>query len=269
MQKSYGIRERNEDASTVAAHVEQLKLLGYCVLDSGFSDDELEAFSRSFEDARARNIEAHGRDFLESIDEQDTIRAPLSHDRTFLKIARHRDVLAIAEKLTGGLVVLNQQNGVINPANSEVYNQGYYHRDLPYQHFVSSRPLALNALFCLDDFTIENGATKVIPGSHKQEAFPLEQTIASTEVQVVARRGSYIILDCMTYHSGGQNRTAKDRRAVNNVYSIPFIKQQISLPALLGLDFAAGDDELARFLGYGFDVPTSVRGYYKTRRTLA
>jgi len=86
--------------------------------------------------------------------------------------------------------VLNQQNGVINPPHSERYNQGAWHRDLPYQHFVSSRPLAINALFCLDQFTIENGATKVLPASHRQEAFPSDDFVQSQATPVTAPAGS-------------------------------------------------------------------------------
>ena len=39
------------------------------------------------------------------------------------------------------------------------HHQSAFHRDLPYQHFTSSRPIAINALFCADEFTNENGAT--------------------------------------------------------------------------------------------------------------
>ena len=38
------------------------------------------------------------------------------------------------------------------------------------------------------------------------------------------------MLDTMLYHSGGVNRTGTARRAVNHLYSIPLIRQQIDLP---------------------------------------
>ena len=38
----------------------------------------------------------------------------------------------------------------------------------------------------------------------------------------------------MTFHSGGANRTLRERRAVNHVYSLPFIKQQVCLQAEFG-----------------------------------
>ena len=161
--------------------------------------------------------------------------------------------------------MLSQQNGIINPQNAQRYNQGAFHRDLPYQHFVSSHPLAINALFCLDPFTPQNGATHVVPASHKNEAFPSDATVNALQTQVGAEVGSFIILDCMLFHSGGVNRTGSPRRAVNHVYSVPFIRQQIDLPALLGADYT-DDPEVRRFLGYEVRSPADVAAFYDGRK---
>ncbi len=69
-------------------------------------------------------------------------------------------------------VVLSQKNGIINPTNAAQYDQGAWHRDLPYQHVIFSWPMATNALFCMDDFTSENGAMNMLPATHKQEESP-------------------------------------------------------------------------------------------------
>jgi ectoine hydroxylase-related dioxygenase (phytanoyl-CoA dioxygenase family) len=135
---------------------------------------------------------------------------------------------------------------------------------LPYQHFVSSRPLAINALFCLDPFTIENGATRVLPASHRQEAFPSDRFVESEAATIAAPAGSFIILDCMMFHSGGVNVTDRSRRAVNHVYSIPLLRQQIDLPDALGETFVT-DGELRKLLGYDVRTPRSAAGYLAGR----
>ncbi|MET3889536.1 ectoine hydroxylase-related dioxygenase (phytanoyl-CoA dioxygenase family) [Bosea sp. OAE506] len=260
----YGVREQIEVASATDEAVESLRLLGYAVLDGGYSTAELDAFSSAFDEAHAGLVSRYGLDHLTAIDEHNTIRAMLSTHSAFIALASNRPVLEVCRRLIGGAIVLNQQNGIVNPANNQRYNQGSYHRDLPYQHFVSSRPLAINALFCLDAFTPDNGATRVLPATHKQEAFPSDHMIQAIETKVTAPRGSFILLDCMTYHSGGANRTAARRRAVNHVYTIPLLKQQISLPDLLGDDFT-GDEELRKLLGYPYRTPTDLSAYYKSR----
>jgi ectoine hydroxylase-related dioxygenase (phytanoyl-CoA dioxygenase family) len=267
MIRTYGVKERTQEPDeTVGPAVESLRLLGYAVVDGRYSETELSVLSGAFDAAYQAQLAQHGgRNALKVIDEHNTIRAPLAIDPAFLKPASNSRILKICETLLGDRFILNQQNGIVNPPNSASYNQGTYHRDLPYQHFVTSRPLALNALFCLDTFSLENGATKVIPGSHKQEPFPSDSAARALEGQIVAPAGSFIVLDGMLFHSGGVNRTAVPRRAINHVYTLPFIKQQIDLPALLGGKYR-DEAVLERLLDYGNDPPKSVAAFYERRR---
>jgi ectoine hydroxylase-related dioxygenase (phytanoyl-CoA dioxygenase family) len=262
----YGVHAQTPDGDSLDQAVETIRLLGYAVIDSGYSSEELEQFAAAFERAKAVLYERNGgQHALERIDEHNTIRAPMAIDPLFLKLARNVAVLTICRRLVGDYIVLNQQNGIVNPPSGQSYNQGAFHRDLPFQHFVSTRPLALNALFCLDEFTPSNGATYVLPASHKQEAFPSDPVVLATRVQVCAAAGSYILLDGLTYHSGAVNRTERGRRAVNHVYSVPIIRPQIDLPAVLGPDYVS-DPAVRRLLGYELGVPTSVEDYYTKRR---
>lgn len=244
---------------------EMLRLLGYATLDSGVALDEIQGLRRQFDDLHSSVLSTHGEVALREIDEHHTIRCPLAHDRKFLELALNPRVLALCERLIGKGFILNQQNGIINPSHGETYAQDAWHRDLPYQHFVSSRPLALNALFCLDDFTAENGATLVLPASHKEEAMPSDATIRSTERAVTAVAGSFIILDCMTYHRGGCNRSDGPRRAVNHVFTIGLMRQQIDLPLFLG-DRYAEEPAIRRLLGFDFRTPESTAAFYSERR---
>jgi ectoine hydroxylase-related dioxygenase (phytanoyl-CoA dioxygenase family) len=245
---------------------EKIRLVGYSVLDGGYTAHQMEAFSTAFERARGVLLERHGGfDALRAIDEHNTVRVPLALDHLFLELALNDAVVGVCRRLMGQYIVLNQQNGIINPPHGERYNQGAYHRDLPFQHFVSSRPLAVNALFCLDEFTLANGATYVVPASHKEEAFPSDPVVNATQIQLSAPRGSYILLDALLYHRGGRNRTDTERRAVNHLYSIPIIRPQIDLPAVLGPDYTT-DQDLRQLLGYDLLVPGSIEAFYATRR---
>lgn len=263
--RRYGVIEQATSNTDVERACESIRHLGYGIVDGGYAPAWLTSLSDAFERARERyHFEQGGRESLKAIDEHNTIRLPLAFEPMFLELAANGKILDICSRLVPGYVVLNQQNGIINPPRSEPYNQGAWHRDLPYQHFVSSRPLAINALFCLDAFTIENGATKVLPASHRQEAFPSDDFVGTHAATVTAPAGSFIVLDCMMFHSGGINTTANPRRAVNHVYSIPLIRQQIDLPRALGEHFAT-DGKLRRLLGYDVRMPGSVAEYLAAR----
>jgi ectoine hydroxylase-related dioxygenase (phytanoyl-CoA dioxygenase family) len=260
----YGVRIENQAIDDLDETSETLQLLGYAILDSGLSAAQIVALRERFVSLHDANRTRYGVDRLAAIGENDLLRCPLADDPLFLQLACNPRVREVCERLLGPGFILNQQNGIVNPAGAEQYSQSAFHRDLPYQHFVSSRPLAINALFCLDPFTTDNGATLVIPASHKQEAFPSERVIAAHTCQVEAPAGSFLMLDCMTYHCGGANRTAHDRRAVNHVYSIALMRQQIDVPAYLGPNFS--DDPATRqLLGYRHPLPRSVDDFIDYR----
>ncbi len=37
-------------------------------------------------------------------------------------------------------------------------------------------------------------------------------------------------MDCMLFHCGGHNKAARERRAINHAFTIPYFKQQIDIP---------------------------------------
>jgi ectoine hydroxylase-related dioxygenase (phytanoyl-CoA dioxygenase family) len=264
----YGVRLANRAPDRLAEAAETLSLLGYAVVESGLSETQLDALREGCAALRAANSRRYGAELLRDIGEADLVRCPLADHPGFLSLAMNPAILSLCEQLLGPGFILNQQNLIVNPAGSETYSQAAYHRDLPYQHFVSSRPLAINALFCLDAFTQENGATLVIPASHKQEAFPSDPVIAAQARQIAAPAGSFLVLDCMTYHCGGRNRSALDRRAVNHVYSIAMLRQQIDLPRHLGPGFS-GDPATRRLLGFDHPSALSVEEFIGGRKARA
>jgi ectoine hydroxylase-related dioxygenase (phytanoyl-CoA dioxygenase family) len=262
---SYGIRERATSDVVADRHAERVRLVGYTVVAGGFSPDHVRQISARIDALLERQASAAGGlDRLSEIGEHETARCCLAQDEAFLTLVTNGAVTDICRRLLGDYFVLMQQNAVVNPPG-RAHTQNAYHRDLPYQHFVSSRPLAISALFCADAFTQQNGATVVIPGSHKVEQFPSEAAMQDLELPVEAPAGSYIVFDSMLFHRAGTNTSAAVRRAVNQVYAMPFVAQQISLPDVLGGKYS-DEPELARLLGYGATPVRSVEEWWARRR---
>lgn len=260
---SYGVLAQDNLASELDEVAEQVRRIGYAVLDSGYTKDELTQLSEAFNRTRTDYLKKYGEARLRSANEFHTVRAPLTHgDSAFVRLATNQYLLNVLGKLIIGKFILNQQNGVINPPG-EVYNQGAWHRDLPYQHYVSNTPLAVNALFCVDDFTQENGSTFVLPASHRAVNFPSASYIQRNALQVEARSGQYILLDCMLFHSGGFNRTNVERRAVNHVFTIPYFKQQIKLPELM--QNVVLEPVQKEIFGFNYQEPISIDQYLNDR----
>jgi ectoine hydroxylase-related dioxygenase (phytanoyl-CoA dioxygenase family) len=80
-----------------------------------------------------------------------------------------------------------------------------------------------NTIWMLDDFTTDNGATRVIPGSHKWDRRPqevLDDPLAPhpEEVLVLGRAGSIAVMNAHAWHGGTANRTAAPRLAMHAFY---------------------------------------------------
>jgi hypothetical protein len=258
----YGVLKQNTVGNNIDKVVEEIVNLGFSVIHSGLSDEEIQSLSSKFDFLHAQYLKIYGSKYLESIDELNSIRLPLIFDRAFIDLATNKNVLNVVERLIVGKFMLNQQNGIVNPPGKK-YNQGAWHRDLPYQHFISSRPIAISALYCVDDFTKDNGATHVLPASHKQEPFPSDEYTLEHSAQITARAGSFIMMDGMTFHRGGVNTARTKRRAINHIYTIPHIKQLIDIPALLGEEVM--DAYVQELLGYRYGLPRSIDDFLKTR----
>jgi len=265
---AYGIKEQDVAASDVERYVQTIRLLGFVVIEGRVDEARLLEWRERLDRVLERQVaEGGGREAMSAIAEENTARALLACDESFLDLALDPVVLAVCERLLGDYFILNQQNGVVNPPAGAGHRQASFHRDLPYQHFVSSRPLAVSALLCLDDFTRESGGTVVLPGSHRLEAFPDDGVVAEAETQVVARAGSVLVFDSMLYHRAGTNTGTAPRRAVNHVWSLPIVKQQIVLPAVLRPAIWAEDARLAKLLGAASDPPRSVAEWIAARRS--
>jgi ectoine hydroxylase-related dioxygenase (phytanoyl-CoA dioxygenase family) len=78
-----------------------------------------------------------------------------------------------------------------------------------------------NSVWLLDDFTPENGATRMVPGSHRWKRLPEPEFYAPHPAQqlVLGRAGDVVVMNAHMWHGGTANRTAAPRRAMHVYYT--------------------------------------------------
>jgi ectoine hydroxylase-related dioxygenase (phytanoyl-CoA dioxygenase family) len=89
-----------------------------------------------------------------------------------------------------------------------------------------------NSIWLLDDFTAVNGATRVVPGSHRSGtaprlAIPDPFAVHPDEVQITGRAGTVIIVNSHLWHGGTQNRSDRPRRALHSYFTRRGNQQQL------------------------------------------
>lgn len=266
MHDSYGVLQRESSPSPIDQAVEEIKLVGYSTIESGYSKTQMSELRKICEETAKEYKEKYSKYNFTDTGESNNHRAPLLQNSKFLEIAANANVLEVVSKLIVGSFFLNQQNLVINPPLSQNYNQLKFHRDLPYQHYVSSRPIAINALLAIDDFTITNGATIVIPASHKVESFSSDEIINRKSYQTEVKSGTFLILDCMTFHAAGPNRSTGNRIGVNHVYSTLMLRPQIDWSkALSESDKKQLNGQQKNLLGLDHEIAGSIEDFLSIR----
>jgi len=123
-------------------------------------------------------------------------------------------------------------------------------------------PLSTNVLWMLDDFNQENGATRIVPGSHKRREYPKNGKVYKDEKRIFGKKGSLLIFNPSMWHGGGANYSTKGRWGVVLGYyrwfkkpSFDFMqntpkkiynKMTSKQKALLGFDSVPPKDEFTR-----------------------
>ena len=108
-----------------------------------------------------------------------------------------------------------------------------------------------NSMWALTDFTEENGATRVIPGSHLADASPVfGQHYDSVPAEMP--RGSVLVWHGSLWHGGGANRAAERRVGIAMNYCAGFIRQQENQQLGIPRDVAKRfSPRLRELVGYG------------------
>lgn len=249
---THGISIRLEEGDELHEKFAELKVNGYTVIDSGISQEligELHEELSSIYGQQCREI--GGEEKLLKIKDSDIVRCALSYSKKFLDVATNKALLSFCNRVFGTEFVLLQQNGIMNRPGRDNY-QVKWHRDISYQHWTSSKPLAINALLCLDQFTHENGATFVLPGTHHIVEFPTNRFVTNWEKQMSVPAGSFLVLDAMLYHRAGVNRSSGVRFAVNHLIGLPFMAQQVDLRSAISRVGAVEcvEEQHRGYLGY-------------------
>jgi ectoine hydroxylase-related dioxygenase (phytanoyl-CoA dioxygenase family) len=106
-----------------------------------------------------------------------------------------------------------------------------------------------NTIWAATDFTAENGATRVIPASHRYEDH-LQFTESDTEPAQMPK-GSVLFYTGSFYHGAGANRSTATRCGINITYSVSWLRQEENQYLTVPVETARTlPTDLLRLIGY-------------------
>ncbi len=147
----------------------------------------------------------------------------LAHGPHFEQIPVHPAVLPLCERvLDPGLLVSSLSSIAIGPGEAA---QPIHADDqvlpIPKPH----PPTVCNTMWALTEFTEANGATRVIPGSHKADSSP-DLAGSYDSIPAEMAEGSVLVWHGSLWHGGGANTTSSTRIGIAMNYCAGYIRQQ-------------------------------------------
>jgi len=157
--------------------------------------------------------------------------------------------------------IINTYGAVKNLKSKPSYVSNI-HRDIRF--FSNGFPLMLQQIILLDDFTLENGATFLLSGSHLSSEKPDSDMFYANASRALGKRGDVIIFDSNLWHAAGINQTDIERRALTINFTKPFMKQQLDYCRAIGYEKVSSmPDNLKQILGYFSRVPSNLNEWYQ------
>ena len=196
---------------------------GYCLIEGALPPETVAAL-------RARIVElaeveiAAGTDYVYDNDANQRVWTLLNKGELFEDLAQDALILRLMGHLLGADFLLsNIDANIAGPGGTPMF----MHAD---QSFVPPPwppyPLVANVMWMLDEFTSDNGATRIVPGSHRKGEGPDWSNLPDT-VPICGPAGTAFVFEGRLWHQTGANTTKSERRhGILAYYCRPFIRQQ-------------------------------------------
>lgn len=185
----------------------------------------------------------------------------LADGKSFLGFIEQAYLDEYIKSFFGGNYILNAFGGNLNRPNYFTYASAV-HRDV--RTYTQDIKLLLNIIVMLDDFSLDNGATYLLSGSHLKADKPSDEEFFSQAHRCAGKSGSIVLWDSNIWHAAGENKTDLPRRSLSLIYSKPFMKQQFDYPRSVGYENADSFSETFRqIVGFNARVPASIDEWYQ------
>lgn len=232
------------------AHIAAVEEHGYTIVENAIEPDLLDKLNDTLlRLEREMNVQPAKNGF----EGHHTVRIYnlLALDPVFRRVPVHRSVLPVIEGvLDEGCLVSSLSSISIDPGETA---QPIHADDQMMPAAKPHIPFVCNSMWALTDFTEENGATRIIPGTHKRDSSP-EYGTHYDSIPAEMKKGSVLIWHGSLWHGGGANRSKARRVGIAMNYCAGFIRQQenqqLGIPLSMVREFEPRLQELCGFGTY-------------------
>jgi ectoine hydroxylase-related dioxygenase (phytanoyl-CoA dioxygenase family) len=242
----------------------ELKELGYTIIKNLIDDNWLNVLKKSIDDAFLEHKKTQLKNNNDIQTDGVALHVLLSNPIfiDFLEHLRQKNLFKfLQENFFGSNCIINSFSALDNLPNQPNFS-AIVHRDLRF--YSGEFPIMVNCLLMVDDFTVENGGTYLLPYSHLDKRKPSDEEFFKNSIQAIGKKGDMLIFNSNVWHSSAPNMTQDHRRAIPITVSKSFMKQLLDYPRAIGYDkIDEFNLELQQLLGYHSRVPSSLDEWYQ------
>ena len=172
----------------------------------------------------------------------------LAHGRAFERVPVHPNVLPIVEGVLdrGCLISSLSSIAICAGETPQPIHADDQLMPIPKPH----PPTVCNTMWALTDFTKANGATRIVPGTHRADSSP-DYGSPYESIPAEMGRGSVLVWHGSLWHGGGANTTAERRIGLAMNFCAGYVRQQENQQLGIPREVAAGFSErLQQLCGY-------------------
>lgn len=204
--------------ATLQNHIQNLEENGFTIASNVLTEDELRFLRGALDDIYATFDPE--RDGLRRVEGYHFASNLVNKGPFFESIFLRSPVYDLARHLLGENCILSSLNSL-----EPLKNQGNQslHRDGP--PAPDTGPIVANSLWAIDDMNRANGATRLVPGSHKTDAPPPDDEASVVYAEVPA--GSVIVINAHILHGASANPSGRRRRVMHGYFTRRGLSQQL------------------------------------------
>lgn len=238
------------------AHVDKIERDGYSIVEGAIEPDFVDALVA---DLARLERELDIKPAPNRFEGVKTVRVYnlLIYGKLYERVPVHEHVLPLVERiLDPGCLVSSLSSIAIG---SDEQPQPIHADDQLIPLGKPHAPIVCNSMWALTDFTDDNGATRIIPGSHLRDHSP-DFFGHYDSIPAEMPKGSVMIYNGSLWHGGGANRTDRRRIGVAMNYCAGYIRQQENQQLGIPLAVARGFSPRLRHLA-GFGLYRKLLGH--------
>jgi ectoine hydroxylase-related dioxygenase (phytanoyl-CoA dioxygenase family) len=247
------------DQERINEHIFNMESRGYDIFEDFFDDKTCDYLKTALEKTIDEYV-PYG-DSEQSLLDRYLMHDLLNRDVKFSKTLEDPRIQQIIASILGENWIMYAYTSSSLPPHGNNFGSRI-HVDSP--RWIPNYPTNLGIIWALDDFTTENGATFVLPGSHNTPRTPSTELFNKNSIRLTCKKGSIIVFNARLWHKAGENKSDNFRHALTMNVCRPYMKQRMDWVRFIPQEITNQlNDQARRIIGFDTRLSSNLEEFFQ------